>query len=80
MEDYREKIEKLPPERLRNLIAFYRTTIQKLEEYNRDARTVAFLNVADYTGSELAKKKAELAEIEKILERYTQKESKKSGE
>lgn len=80
MEDYREKIEKLPPERLRNLIAFYRTTIQKLEEYNREAQMVAFLNVADYTGSELAKKKAELAEIEKILERYTQKESKKSAE
>jgi hypothetical protein len=80
MEDYREKIEKLPPERLRNLIAAYRITIRKLEEYNRDANTVAFLNVADYTGSELAKKKAELAEIEKILEHYNQEELKKSGE
>ena len=80
MEDYHEKIEKLPPERLRNLIAAYRATIQKLEEYNREAQMVAFLHVADYTGRELAKKKAELAEIEKILEGYNQEELKKSSD
>lgn len=69
MEDYREKIEKLPLERLVMLAEVYRNTIRQIEDYRRDAEIVAFNNVVKYTDGELAKKKTELAEIESIIAR-----------
>jgi hypothetical protein len=72
MEDYREKIEKLPLERLTKLAQAYRVTIRQMESYQQDARIVAIMDVVDYTEVELAKKRAELAEIERLIQQCQQ--------
>lgn len=68
MEDYIEKIKLLPDERLVALIKVYRKTIASLNEHYRQTIMVAMLTIAEYTKTEIDKKLAELAVIEKILQ------------
>lgn len=81
MEDYREKIEKLPIERLQKLVSAYNETIRQLQERHKQAMLVAMLKDAEYSTSELIKKNEELAKIKQILEKRLQSESEqeKSG-
>jgi hypothetical protein len=67
MEDYIEKIRKLPDQRLQSLIEGYRKTIGMLDEQYRMAIKTAMIPVADYTKLEIDKKQAELEAIEKML-------------
>lgn len=67
MEDYIEKIKKLPDDRLTSLIDGYRKTLGKLNEQHRLAVQAAMINVADYTKGEIEKKEAELVVLEKLL-------------
>ncbi len=70
MEDYREKVGKLPLEKLHMLVKVYKKTIRDLELQRRDAELVAMLTIVEYSDQELGKKRAELAEIEQIIERH----------
>ncbi len=80
MEDYREKIGQLPKEKLVKLILAYQKTIKQLEATYKEATMVAMLSIADYSETELTKKKTELAEIENILARLTAAPKEKSGD
>lgn len=68
MDEYIEKIRQLPDDRLIALIKVYRKTLSSLNEHYRQTIQVAMLTIADYTKSEIDKKQAELAVIEKILQ------------
>ena len=70
MEDYREKLEKLPPERLIQLVKVYQNTIKGLQEQYDQATMVAMITVADYTKTQLDQKKAELAQIQELLKQH----------
>ena len=67
MEDYLEKIEKLPTEKLVALVKVYQATIKGLQEQYDQAMMVAMITVADYTQGELTKKKSELGQIEQMI-------------
>ncbi|HEX2916407.1 MAG TPA: hypothetical protein VH186_36940 [Chloroflexia bacterium] len=72
MDEYREKIAKLSVERLSDLVEAYQKSISYLENQHREATVAAMLSVAQYTGDEIKKKKAELEIIEKILKERQQ--------
>jgi hypothetical protein len=68
MDEYLYKLEKLSIERLEMLVKLYNKTIQHLQLRIRDATVVALNPVIEYSQQEVARKQAELLEIEKILE------------
>jgi hypothetical protein len=68
MDEYLYKLEKLSIERLEMLVKLYTKTIQQLQLRIRDATVVALNSVIEYSQQEVARKQAELLEIEKILE------------
>lgn len=68
MDEYLEKLRKLPVERLEKLVKNYRVTIANLEARIHDANIVALNSVVDYSQQEVSKKRAELAIIEQILQ------------
>jgi hypothetical protein len=65
--DYKEKIEKLPADKLQDLKERYEETISKHEKRLREANLVGMPQVADYQEMEIKKKKEELEIIEAIL-------------
>lgn len=67
MEDYIEKIRKLPDERLKLLSDNYRKTLAQLSDQYRLSIQAAMITVADYTKAEIDKKQAELDIIEQII-------------
>lgn len=71
MEDYRDKLEGLTLERLQALARRYRETIAKMEYGQREARAagsyISLAELVDYTDQEIAKKREDLAEIERLL-------------
>ncbi len=68
LEDYKQKIENLPLDRLKNLAIQYGKTIRQLEIQRKEARYSANMRTVEYTDEQLAKKREELALIEAILE------------
>ncbi|MDB5079053.1 MAG: hypothetical protein JWP00_977 [Chloroflexi bacterium] len=72
MEEYIEKIKKLPDDRLQALIENYRKTLTYLNTHYKQTIQVAMLLIADYTKVEMDKKQAELAILEKLMEERQQ--------
>jgi len=68
MDDYFYKLESLPVERLEMLVKAYTKTIQSLEKRLREATFVAMDTDVSYCQRELAKKRPELARVEKLLQ------------
>lgn len=69
MDEYLQKLEKLPTARLEGLVKNYHKTIQSLEDRIRDAKVVGMYQIVDYSQQEVDKKKIEVATIENILEK-----------
>ncbi|MEI7555794.1 MAG: hypothetical protein WCK19_10955 [Chloroflexota bacterium] len=69
LKDYLQKIEELSDEKLLALANRYRSTIQEIRIYRRDAEIVAFTTVVKYTDEELKKKEEELAIIQSFIEK-----------
>lgn len=67
MEEYKEKLEKLSLQRLKDLVKAYEKTIQSHEVTLREATIVGMGAIIEYNQKELEKKKAELAEIAKVI-------------
>lgn len=68
MDEYREKLAKLPLDRLKDLAKAYEKTIHYHQVTLRDATIVGMTKVIDYNQVELDKKTSELAEIQKLIQ------------
>jgi len=68
IEEYRQKLENLPPDRLAKLVELYHKTIAGLEKRQRESRQMAATPIIEYLEQELKRKQMELVLIEQLVE------------